>query len=342
MKPTPQPRSAAASKIARLVVVVAVLTSCAALAARSDVSRAAECVAAGAYPGDGATKEAIAGWMAQGARTAGLPRELPVMGALVESGLANLAAGGGDGAGYFQMRTSIWDTGDYAGFPDRPELQLRWFADQATAIRSARIARGEPDPAADERTWGEWIADVLRPAAESRGRYQLRLAEARALAGPPCVEPAPPVPVPPAPGPPAPPAADTATPAGPAPPPSVPAPAADTTGPAVRLTGAVRQRALRRGALVVGVRCPAERCTAAATATLAIPGAARVFRIRAARRAIGRGQTRVLRLAVRGRVLRAARRALRGRPSLRAAVRVVVSDGAGNRTTRGRRVLVVR
>jgi hypothetical protein len=56
-----------------------------------------------AYPGDNAPKDAIAQWMARGASDAGLPRELPVMGALVASGLQNLAQGGSDSAGYFQV-----------------------------------------------------------------------------------------------------------------------------------------------------------------------------------------------------------------------------------------------
>jgi len=33
----------------------------------------------------------------------------------------------------------------------------------------------------DATNWGEWIADVELPAEQYRGRYQLRLAEARAL-----------------------------------------------------------------------------------------------------------------------------------------------------------------
>jgi hypothetical protein len=36
----------------------------------------------------------------------------------------------------------------------------------------------------DPNKWGDWIADVERPAEEYRGRYQLRLDEARQLLGP--------------------------------------------------------------------------------------------------------------------------------------------------------------
>jgi len=124
---------------------------------------------------------AIAHWMARGVQDAGLPPELPVMAALVESGLRNLPYGDRDSVGFFQMRQSIWDRGAYAGYLARPELQLRWFADHAIAVREARRAAGDATYGEDPATWGEWIASVERPAAQYRGRYQLRLAEAQAL-----------------------------------------------------------------------------------------------------------------------------------------------------------------
>jgi hypothetical protein len=138
----------------------------------------ADAVAA-AYPGDAAGLPAVADWMAGHARARGLPGELPVMAALVESGLRNLDYGHADSVGFFQMRTSIWDQGEYAGYAGRPELQLQWFLDQAEAVMKQRVARGLPVD--DPRHFGEWIADVERPAEQYRGRYQLRLDEARAL-----------------------------------------------------------------------------------------------------------------------------------------------------------------
>ena len=45
--------------------------------------------------------------MAEGALKAGLPVELPVMGALVESDLTNLAYGDSDAVGFFQMRQHL-------------------------------------------------------------------------------------------------------------------------------------------------------------------------------------------------------------------------------------------
>lgn len=131
------------------------------------------------YPGDDASATDIATWMAFAAAQAGLPPELPVMASLVESNLRNLPAGDADSAGYFQMRLSIWDKGEYLGFASRPELQLRWFLDLAISFKSQRIASGLSTT--DENTFGEWIADIERPPEEFRGRYQLRLEEARAL-----------------------------------------------------------------------------------------------------------------------------------------------------------------
>jgi hypothetical protein len=223
------------SVIGRLGPCVALAFAIVALAGGGVAS--AQVCAAPAYPGDTASREAIAQWMAYGAGAAGLPRELPVMGAIVESGLHNLAIADADADadGYFQTRTSIWNRGEYAGFPEHPELQLKWFTDQAAIIRRAQLAAGGPDPAVAGNTWGSWIADVLRPAEQFRGRYQLRLGEARALIGAACIPDAtgaPSVPpgTPPAPG---------------TPPP--PPPAADTVAPAVELTGQRRQRALAAG-----------------------------------------------------------------------------------------------
>ena len=101
------------------------------------------------------------------------------MAALVESGLSNLSYGDADSVGFFQMRTSIWNSGPYAGYPERPEKQLDWFLDHAEEVMKQRVARGLPID--DPRHYGEWIADIERPAEQYRGRYQLRLAEARGL-----------------------------------------------------------------------------------------------------------------------------------------------------------------
>jgi hypothetical protein len=135
------------------------------------------------YPGDDAGQEALAKWLAKRAEKAGLPPELPVMAALVESGVRNLDFGDADSVGFFQMRLSFWNKGAYAGYPQNPELQIKWFIDHAVAHKRAQIAAGDRDFGEDPATWGEWIADVERPAEQYRGRYQLRLAEARKLLG---------------------------------------------------------------------------------------------------------------------------------------------------------------
>ena len=103
------------------------------------------------------------------------------MAGLVESGLRNLNYGDADSVGFFQMRVGIWNQGDYAGYPDNAELQLKWFLDQAEAVKQQRVAAGKSVD--DPNSYGEWVADVERPRAQYRGRYQLRLEEARGLLG---------------------------------------------------------------------------------------------------------------------------------------------------------------
>lgn len=311
--------------MARLVRLTVAIAVAAALLPAAAAAQAPACEAVAPYPGDAAPRTAIAQWMAHGAAAASLPRELPVMGALVESGLRNLAAGDSDAVGYFQMRTTIWDKGDYAGYPQNPSLQLKWFVDRATQERAQWIAAGRPDPVSDERVWGEWIADVLTPAENRRHLYQERLLEARALAGAPCVA---------APPPPAPPVPPPALPALPA----MPAPPADTVAPLARITGAGTQRALRRGSFVLGVRCPAERCTTSAIATIALPRARRPLRIVLKARTMAAGSTRRLRFVL----SRSARTRLRARSSVKASVRITIRDLAGNRVVRKRAVKLTR
>ena len=253
--------------------------------------------------------------MAGGAAAAGLPAELPVMAALVESGMQNLDIPDAANTGFFQIPTRIWDTGKYAGYLEHPELQLQWFADRALEVRKQWLAAGQPDPVPDERVWGEWIADVEQPAAQYRGRYQVRLGEARALIGPSC------------------PAQGAPSPGGM----EAPAPVeADTVAPVLSVSGARIQRALRRGAVLVGARCPAEACDASATATIKVPGAARALKLVARRRAIDAGKATTLRLVLNKRARAAVRRALRAHRLLTAKVRIEVADAAGNQTIAGR------
>ena len=117
--------------------------------------------------------------MAGQAEKRGLPPELPLMASLVESGMKNVNFGDADSVGFFQMRVGIWNQGDYAGYPDKPELQVKWFLDNAEQVKKARIASGKPID--DPNSYGDWIADVERPAEQYRGRYQTKLAEAQDL-----------------------------------------------------------------------------------------------------------------------------------------------------------------
>ena len=47
--------------------------------------------------------------------------------------------------------------------------------------KQKRVADGYTNFLTDESKWGDWVADVERPAEQYRGRYQERLDEARAL-----------------------------------------------------------------------------------------------------------------------------------------------------------------
>jgi hypothetical protein len=80
------------------------------------------------------------------------------------------------------MRVGLWDkVPEYTGYRQNPNLQAKWFIDQALAVKRKAIQAGDVNFGKDPSAWGNWIADVERPAAEYRGRYQLRLSEAREL-----------------------------------------------------------------------------------------------------------------------------------------------------------------
>jgi hypothetical protein len=103
------------------------------------------------------------------------------MAALVESGVQNLDSGHADSVGFFQMRLGYWNRGPYAGYPDNPGLQIKWFIDRALEEKRGRLAAGANDFGKDPATWGEWIADIEQPAEQYRYKYQLQLDEARRL-----------------------------------------------------------------------------------------------------------------------------------------------------------------
>jgi hypothetical protein len=187
------------------------------------------------YPGDGATKERIARWMARRAAERGMPHELPVMAGIAESGLRNLR--GGSYHGFFGMHESL-NSGDYRDFPRNPELQVRWFLDTATIVRQRRLAELRPDPAADPGSYGSWIADIERPAPENRSGYQPHLGEARGLVAGKCAAPA----------------------------------HDDVLPPRLFARIAARQHARVAGGIAVSVRCPDADCLSGAAATLSLGG----------------------------------------------------------------------
>ena len=105
------------------------------------------------------------------------------MASLVESGMQNLPGGDADSVGFFQMRIGIWNSGDYAGYPEQPELQLDWFLDHAEAVKAAaRRARAARSTTRTTTASGSPTSSV--PAEQYRGRYQLQLDEARRAAAP--------------------------------------------------------------------------------------------------------------------------------------------------------------
>lgn len=281
----------------------------------------AACPDRSGYPGDNAARADIAGWMAFGAAARGVPRELPVMAALVESGLRNLSSGDRDAVGYFQMRTAIWDQGAYAGFPANPQLQLKWFLDMALAVRQQHVDEGDLSYGMLDSQYGNWIADVERPAEQYRGRYQLRLDEARGLIGPPC--------------------ADVVPPAGETPPAPPLTPAADVTPPALWLARALGP--LYVGAdLAVPVRCPEEACTVWARGSISIPSATRAYRISAPRQTLVSGARGVMHLPLGPRLREAARAALEQGQTVRGRIVVYAADQRGNQVSASRSIRLLR
>lgn len=288
--------------------------ACAALALLLSLGAAAPSPAADAgtstcpttnpYPGDAAGQPAIAGWMARGAAAAGLPGELPVMAGLVESGLQNLPDTGSGYAGFFQMSRKYFGTGEYAGFERRPELQLLWFTDTAVDIRERRLDAGKPDPLTDESSWGEWIADVERPAPQYRGRYQLRLEEARDLIGSGCGA-------------------------------STPQPGPGD--PALTLWGGTEQALGRR--VRVAVVC-ASACEVSVGGTLRLAGLATRYDLEPAAGSVPGGEKLKLALSVSRPALRAARKAVRRGTPVRARLDVSAVAGNGAATTQRRVVRI--
>src|SRR5207253_1611546 len=80
-------------------------------------------------------------------------------------GMHNVQYGDADSLGYLQMRTSVW-SGQYPDFQHHPEQQLKWFIDEALSAKHQLSAQAQHDPS----QYGNWIADIERPAAQYRRR----------------------------------------------------------------------------------------------------------------------------------------------------------------------------
>ena len=213
--------------------------------------------------------------MARAAAERGLPHELPVMAASAESGLRNLR--GESYHGFFGMHQSL-NSGDYRGFPRRPELQVKWFIDTASLVRQRVVAELKSDPAADPSSFGEWIADVERPAPRNRSGYQPHLEEARRLVAGKCAAPV----------------------------------HDDVTPPRLIARIGARQHPLAAGGIVVSVRCPDQDCLVGASASIGeqtrravarepAPRGSSIISVavpRAARRALRAGRSMQVRVTV--------------------------------------------
>jgi RTX calcium-binding nonapeptide repeat (4 copies) len=126
----------------------------------------------------------------------------------------------------------------------------------------------------------------------------------------------------------------------PAPPPP-PAPSlADTTAPALELSGATAQRILRQRGVLVVVSCPVEACAVTAKGKVVVRGSSKRFKLRSATKQIAKGGKATLRLKLRKKALMAIRRALMSGKKLNAKVTVTAEDTAGNVTSRRRTIRV--
>lgn len=288
------------------LAVAAVLL--AASGAWSTPARAAVCGGEVAYPGDTAESVDFANWMANGAFRAKLPSELPVMAALVESGLRNLNYGDADSVGFFQMRTSIWNKGIYKGYLKNPELQLQWFLTTAADVRASYIKNGKGDPALSSATYGVWIADIERPAAQYRGRYQPRLKDAQALIGQSCGN----------------------------------LVGVNVLAPMSSLRLTRRQHPARSGRISASVRCPKDACLASMSVTFRLPGRRKPVKLASDTTMLAPGHRARVKVTVPRSIRSKIRRQLPGRSTTRARVRISVAGTNGAATVRVRKILLAR
>ena len=98
------------------------------------------------YPGDDASREQIAAWMAAAAEKRGLPGQLPVMASLVESGMHNLNCGDARLGRVLPDARRDLEPGPYAGYPDDPSSR------SSGSSTRPRRSRSSASPAASRST----------------------------------------------------------------------------------------------------------------------------------------------------------------------------------------------
>lgn len=289
-----------------LIALVAATSLAAIGAVWSASAQASTCGKPVPYPGDSSTSEQFANWMANAAADRDLPGELPVMAGLVESGLKNLNYGDADSVGFFQMRTSIWNKGAYAGYLRKPDLQMKWFTDQAIAVRNYYKSNGKGDPAASSKTYGVWIADIERPAARYRGRYQLRLADAQKLVAATCVD----------------------------------LQGVNVLAPISHLKFKRKQHPARTGSISVRVSCPKAQCISTVAATFRVPGRRGVVKLSSDTAMIAAGGRVTVKVAVPHSVRKRIR--MLGRATTTARLRISVAGTNGASTVRVRKISLAK
>ena len=102
-----------------------------------------------------------------------------------------------------------------------------------------------------------------------------------------------------------------------------------------------KQRSHRSGAIVAKLRCPAEPCNASANALLKLPGQRKLLRMNSDTLMLPAGKRGAVRVIVR-RAMRKRLRSALASGTIRAQLRVSISDAQGRTTTRTEKIRIVR
>jgi Ca2+-binding RTX toxin-like protein len=119
-----------------------------------------------------------------------------------------------------------------------------------------------------------------------------------------------------------------------------PTPPPDKTPPDTVVSSAKAQRLGR--SLGLRVSCPAEACTVTVTGSVSVPNAAKVYKLKAASAHLPAGAKTTLRLAISAKARAVIKRALKRGKKVKAKLRVVVKDSAGNTTRKTSRIALKR